>query len=234
MAAPTAAGVVRCRTDLDERAVVAHQVGEGPAGVHPDAHARRFARAGRAQAPLLVWPSTLEQVAARGPSAPRARGTRCVAAAATCARSSAFRVGLPPGHARRTRCRGPPPPRTGRRAAASGRSTGDNVTHRPRCRSNPSASTVGADILPGAAASVATRARRSSSAPGSRIQSSRGSMEEGAARLADEQQSRRPDGSEAFQAAPRGQRINTTSVRPGCVHHDETVRSGCFHPVTAK
>ena len=51
-------GIVGRRRHLDDRAVVADQVGEGPARVHPDAHGARFARGSRAQAPLPVWPST--------------------------------------------------------------------------------------------------------------------------------------------------------------------------------
>ena len=143
--------------------------------------------------------------------------TRSGGAGAACARRGAFQLGLPPGHARRTSVSRPTTaPNRSTSAAARARSTDDSVTQCPRWRRSPSESTVGTvTAWPARAASVATRARRSSSAAGNRIQSSSGSIEVGAARLCPTSSSRGTPVARTFsrRASSSGQRIRTTSVR---------------------
>ena len=135
--------------------------------------------------------------------------------------SSALRVGLPPGHARRTSVPRPTTaPNRSTRAAASARSTGDSVTHRPRWRSNPSPSTVGADTAwPARAARVATRARRSSSAAGrpdpvlEGIDGGRGGEA-----FPHQEEPGGADGSEAFEARPLLRASEEGRHRYGAAH----------------
>ena len=133
--------------------------------------------------------------------------------------SSALRVGVPPGHARRTSVSRPTTAlNRSISAAASARSTGDNVTHRPLNRNRPSSSTVGtASDLPARPASVDTRTRRSSSAAGRRIQSSNTSTGSGGARSSPTNNNRGAPvaRSRSNRSRSSGQRTSTTSVTGG-------------------
>ena len=150
--------------------------------------------------------------------------------------SSAFRVGLPPGHARRTSVSRPTTaPNRSTSAAASARSTGDSVTHRPRWRSSPSPSTVGADTAwparggeGGDARPEVVLGRRE---PDPVLEGIDGGRSGEA--FPHQEEPGRTDGSEAFESCLLFGPAKKDDIGTGLrIHHKEKVKSGCYGLVT--